>query len=383
MDQTIFSLYQSEETENSTNDNQIHVLNRLPIFQPNIFETSPSLESKTSTASVLPALKLWNPAFDEFQFGISPQTVASYLPKPISLNWETLPQAFEYKHDLVKFYFLPLNEFGDQITKFIPPNTTIHAGSFICFLFFNQKLFHISLRFFHDEVHRHYNEMVEAYARLVNTSLRECEQGKEFYYEDNRIIYFSCFHPGHQYTCIDMIQRDQTTSTDGHWFNLPSFHHSLRAPTIEPIIQSQVNKKYDIMISYCHKDKELCHRLYYRLLESKFRVWIDLDNMYGPIVERMSEAIENAEFALICMSDAYKSSTYCRLEAEYAFKFQSAMIPIVVKKVFTHTGWLGMLCGLRLYIDFTKMTFDAAYEKLLTEITRYRTQASENIHSSE
>ena len=40
--------------------------------------------------------------------------------------------------------------------------------------------------------------------------------------------------------------------------------------------------RYDIMISYCHSDKELTYKIHKFLLDQGFKVWIDLDNMYGP-----------------------------------------------------------------------------------------------------
>jgi hypothetical protein len=289
-----------------------------------------------------------------------------------------MPQADEFQQDVVKYIWVKLPQFGDEIIKLIPPNTTINERSYVCFLFVNQKLFNISIRLFYDDAHPNYDEIVEAYAKAVNTPVIETKEGKEFYYEDNRIIYCSCFHPDKSHIIIEVIRKGQTTTNEQTHHHL-SMRHQQQKLSIEPLISPQAYK-YDIMISYCHKDKELCHRLYYRLLQSKFRVWIDLENMYGPIVERMAEAIENSEFVLLCMSNAYKSSSYCQLEAEYAFKFQTCLIPLVVKKDFTQTGWLGMLCGLRLHIDFTKTTFDIAYENLCTEIQRYRTQSTETKH---
>jgi hypothetical protein len=289
-----------------------------------------------------------------------------------------MPQAGEFQHDVVKYFWLTLSQFDDAITKFIPPNTTVNERSYVCFLFVDKKLFDISIRLFYDDIHRNYDEIIEAYAKAVNTPINNTEEGKEFYYEDNRIIYCAYLHPDKSHIIIEVIRKGQITSDDQAFQNLPARRHQQKL-IIKPLISPQPYK-YDIMISYSHKDKELCHRLYYRLLEDKFRVWIDLENMYGPIVERMAEAIENSEFVLLCMSNAYKSSSYCQLEAEYAFKFQTCLIPLVVKKDFTQTGWLGMLCGLRLHIDFTKTTFDIAYENLCIEIQRYRTQSTETKH---
>jgi hypothetical protein len=40
--------------------------------------------------------------------------------------------------------------------------------------------------------------------------------------------------------------------------------------------------EYDIMISYCHADKDLIYKIHKFLIAQDFKVWIDLDNMYGP-----------------------------------------------------------------------------------------------------
>jgi hypothetical protein len=323
----------------------------------------------------------WNPAFNEFQFGDSPEDVNSNIPNPFSSsNWEDLPQAGEFKEDIVKYFWLHLSRFGDEITKFIPPQTTVNEESYVCFLFVKQKLFNISIRLFYDHKHRNYDEIVEAYAKAVNTPVIETEDGKTFYYQDDRIIYCSCFHPDKNHVIIEVIRKGQTISDENSFSHL-SYQGQQRKTSISQLIPPQTHK-YDIMISYCHKDKELCHRIYHRLIESKFRVWIDLDSLYGPIVQKMAEAIENSEFVLICMSNAYKSSSYCQLEAEYAFKYQACLIPLVVKKDFTQTGWLGMLCGLRYQVNFTKTTFDEAYEQLCNEIQHFRTQSVEENHSS-
>ncbi|CAF0858002.1 unnamed protein product [Adineta steineri] len=66
--------------------------------------------------------KLINLVFNEFKFGDSPQTVSSYLPISLSSEWLNLPQAFEYRYDLIKYFWLKLIEFGNEIIKFIPPN---------------------------------------------------------------------------------------------------------------------------------------------------------------------------------------------------------------------------------------------------------------------
>ncbi|CAF1635126.1 unnamed protein product, partial [Didymodactylos carnosus] len=133
--------------------------------------------------------------------------------------------------------------------------------------------------------------------------------------------------------------------------------------------------KYDIMISYSHSDKDLCYQIQERLVKEKYGVWLDRDNLYGSTMEAMADAIENAEFVLLCMSDTYKQSAYCRSEAHYAFERRCQIIPLIMKEKYKPDGWLGFIVSGRLYIDFSKMTFDSAYERLKSEILQHRSRS--------
>jgi hypothetical protein len=129
---------------------------------------------------------------------------------------------------------------------------------------------------------------------------------------------------------------------------------------------------YDIMISYSHKDNDLCLQLYDRLKKDNFRVWLDRDQMHGTPLESMSNAIENSEFVFLCMSDAYKQSGYCKMEAYYALERQCCIIPLVMKSQYRPDGWLGIVVTGRMRIDFPKYGFEDAYDKLMVEIDRHR-----------
>ncbi len=47
-------------------------------------------------------------------------------------------------------------------------------------------------------------------------------------------------------------------------------------------VQAERTFQYDIMISYCHADKDLIKKIHKFLVDEGFKVWIDLDNMFGP-----------------------------------------------------------------------------------------------------
>jgi hypothetical protein len=138
-------------------------------------------------------------------------------------------------------------------------------------------------------------------------------------------------------------------------------------------IKSRKCEQYDLMISYSHENKDLCQRIYARLSsESNYSVWIDVENMHGSTLEAMAEAIEQTHIVLVCMSKAYRHSRACQAEGEYAYTRQRHIIPLKMQSKYNPDGWLGLLVGAKMYIDFTKHDFDLAYVKLLKEIESYQ-----------
>ncbi|CAF3791786.1 unnamed protein product [Rotaria magnacalcarata] len=128
--------------------------------------------------------------------------------------------------------------------------------------------------------------------------------------------------------------------------------------------------QYDIMISYCHKDKLICHRIHEALIADNFRVWIDREEMHGSMMEVMADAVKQSRCVLICMSDNYYLSPYCQAEAQYAFEKRRCLIPIRVQSGYKADGWLAFITTCLKYMDFTKMDFDTAYTQVVSEIRR-------------
>jgi len=86
-------------------------------------------------------------------------------------------------------------------------------------------------------------------------------------------------------------------------------------------------------------------------------------------MQAMADAVENSEFVILCMSDSYKRSVYCQAEAEYAFNCKRRLLPLIVRQEYRPDGWLGLLLGSRIYVDFGRFEFKKACELLLNETT--------------
>jgi hypothetical protein len=132
------------------------------------------------------------------------------------------------------------------------------------------------------------------------------------------------------------------------------------------------------MISYNHASKPLCLDIYNSLTNDGYNVWIDLEDMHGSILVAMAQGIDNSDIILYCVTEKYSQSLSCQKEAEYVFIQQKIMIPLLLQSKYKPTGWLGLLLGASLYIDFTKNDFTQNYEKLKREIQANAMRISNN-----
>ncbi|XP_052804739.1 uncharacterized protein LOC128234511 isoform X2 [Mya arenaria] len=71
-------------------------------------------------------------------------------------------------------------------------------------------------------------------------------------------------------------------------------------------------KDKHIMLSYNHQHREIMMQIKAELRRHGFTVWMDVDNISGSTLESMAKAVEEAAIILICMSQLYKDSNYCR-----------------------------------------------------------------------
>ena len=133
-----------------------------------------------------------------------------------------------------------------------------------------------------------------------------------------------------------------------------------------------------LMISYNHASKPVCTNIYKSLTTDGYDVWIDLEEMHGSTLVAMAQAIEESDIILYCITENYSQSRNCQKEAEYAFVQQKIMIPLLLQASYKPKGWLGLLMGASLYIDFTKNDFTQNYAKLKREIELNAMRISNN-----
>ncbi len=67
-----------------------------------------------------------------------------------------------------------------------------------------------------------------------------------------------------------------------------------------------------------------------------YKCWINLNKESH---EATVEAIELSWCFLICITQKYKESNECRIEAEYALKLKKPLVPILLQSFYNPDGW--------------------------------------------
>jgi hypothetical protein len=132
--------------------------------------------------------------------------------------------------------------------------------------------------------------------------------------------------------------------------------------------QKQSNDKH-IMISYNTSNREIVLKIKEKLESYGYRIWIDINDIHGSSLDSMANAIENSFVVLICISERYRESINCQAEAQYAFKIKKPIIPLILQKGYENvSGWLGILMGDKIFINFTKYELEECFKRLKNEI---------------
>ena len=93
-----------------------------------------------------------------------------------------------------------------------------------------------------------------------------------------------------------------------------------------------------VMLSYNWDHQSVIKRVNTSLQSRGYAVWIDIEKMQGSTVEVMSAAVEDAAVMCYGISQAYKESANCRLEAQYAYQQQKEMIPLMLEEGYRANG---------------------------------------------
>ena len=127
------------------------------------------------------------------------------------------------------------------------------------------------------------------------------------------------------------------------------------------------------MISYNTASRELCMRIKSDIEAAGHKVWIDVNDMHGSSLNSMAEAIEQSYLVIICVTEKYRQSINCQAEAQYAFRLNKPILPLILQSGYEKVkGWLGIVIGDKIFINFTKYAYDECVRRLTKELSRTR-----------
>lgn len=92
------------------------------------------------------------------------------------------------------------------------------------------------------------------------------------------------------------------------------------------------NEGEHLMISYNTGSRELCLQIKESLEEKGFKIWIDVEEIHGSSLDSMARAVENAYCVLMCVTEKYRQSVNCQAEAQYAFRLNKKIVPLIMQK---------------------------------------------------
>ena len=137
-------------------------------------------------------------------------------------------------------------------------------------------------------------------------------------------------------------------------------------------VSTELKTKQHVFISYCCEDRELCLKIKSDLMKLNYKVLMDqvghVKNTQKINLQQISNRIEDCLCILMCVSDQYKESVHCRAEVEYGFSLNKPLIPLIMQSDFKSSGWLGIIMGTKIFVNFTKYEYDECIRRLIMEI---------------
>jgi len=141
----------------------------------------------------------------------------------------------------------------------------------------------------------------------------------------------------------------------------------------------QLSKPQHIVISHHSSSRALCLKIKKELEFVGLKVWTDVKKISGSSREAMEYAVEKSMCVLVCVTENYRQSIYCQIEAKHAFRLNKPIIALIIEQDYEDPkGWLGYIMDDRVFINFTKHDFEESLNRLKNEIDLIRNEKVQN-----
>jgi len=148
---------------------------------------------------------------------------------------------------------------------------------------------------------------------------------------------------------------------------------------IAPSTTEETNTSFQhVMISYDVTnlaEKEFCQALKAKLESiNDYKVWFNTKG--EATLYEITKAIEKSFCLLMCVSEKYRQSIPCQIEAQHAIRLKKKILPLAIQKGATYEhfhGWIGAVLSLdSVLIDFVKIDYDECIYRIKHELEALR-----------
>ena len=189
---------------------------------------------------------------------------------------------------------------------------------------------------------------LRSHSDAVKTLHKLCEVGTKVSKERGAAALFE----------LEQDKRPKTAATDGGVG--PGLHVAKGKPPLH------------VMASYNWDHQDVILRMVGSLQSRGYLVWVDTEQMKGAAVDTMALAVEGSAVVLIGASRAYKESSNCRMEAQYALQKKKQIVPLMLTQGYEADGWLGLLLGTSMWYALygESLSSESAFEGRIDALCR-------------
>lgn len=144
---------------------------------------------------------------------------------------------------------------------------------------------------------------------------------------------------------------------------------------------SKIENKH-VMISYNPSNRKALVELKEELEKAGINSWIDIDHLNGSSIDECIKAIQDTQYFIIGVSEKYRLSERCQVEAQYAVKMNRIIIPVIVQAGYENVdGWLGRVIKDKPYVNLVNNGLESSIQEL-TQLISIKKEESEPIEET-
>ena len=133
----------------------------------------------------------------------------------------------------------------------------------------------------------------------------------------------------------------------------------------------EVMRRATVFLSCSHKDRYIADQIRRKLIDNDFQIWWDENIHVGSyITPQIDNAISDAAFVLLLLTEQSVQNDYVLQEMKYVQKQKRFIIPVLIGNIQLTSEWYALL-GLRQFPHISASPTDAELDELIERIIQF------------